>query len=341
MISYMNPWRQFATGVVLLLLLLGIGTLGYRLIEGWSFLDALYMTVTTVTTVGFREVQPMHTAGRVFTMLLILLGVGVALYILVGIVTLVVEGKLGLALGERRMRARIQALRNHYILCGFGRVGEEIGREFRDRGIPFVVVESNEESIRRTRQRGFLLVEGDAASDAVLIEAGIEHARCLLAASDSDAGNTYIILTAKAIRPDILVVARAGQPSNQQKMSRAGADRVISPYLIGGRRMALSALQPLVVDFVDTLVGGGGPGEHIIAEVMATQECGIAGCSLSDVLRGTTNANILAIHRATGEIVVGPRDSEVVDIGDRLIVMGLESDLAALAGARTERPSAS
>jgi len=341
MISYMNPWRQFATGVVLLLILLGIGTAGYRLIEGWSFLDALYMTVTTVTTVGFREVQPMHTAGRVFTMFLILLGVGVALYILVGIVTLVVEGKLGLALGERRMRARIQALRNHYILCGFGRVGEEIGKEFHDRGIPFVVVESNPESIRRVRQRGFLLVEGDAASDAVLIEAGIEHARCLLAASDSDAGNTYIILTAKAIRPDILVVARAGQPSNQQKMSRAGADRVISPYLIGGRRMALSALQPLVVDFVDTLVGGGGPGEHIIAEVVATQECGIAGCTLADVLRGTTNANILAIHRATGEIVVGPRDSEVVDIGDRLIVMGLESDLAALAGARTERPSAS
>jgi len=341
MISYMNPWRQFATGVVLLLILLGIGTAGYRLIEGWSFLDALYMTVTTVTTVGFREVQPMHTAGRVFTMFLILLGVGVALYILVGIVTLVVEGKLGLALGERRMRARIQALRNHYILCGFGRVGEEIGKEFHDRGIPFVVVESNPESIRRVRQRGFLLVEGDAASDAVLTDAGIEHARCLLAASDSDAGNTYIILTAKAIRPDILVVARAGQPSNQQKMSRAGADRVISPYLIGGRRMALSALQPLVVDFVDTLVGGGGPGEHIIAEVVATQECGIAGCTLADVLRGTTNANILAIHRATGEIVVGPRDSEVVDIGDRLIVMGLESDLAALAGARTERPSAS
>ncbi len=270
----------------------------------------------------------MHTAGRVFTMFLILLGVGVALYILVGIVTLVVEGKLGLALGERRMRARIQALRNHYILCGFGRVGEEIGREFRDRGIPFVVVESNEESIRRARQRGFLLVEGDAASDAVLIEAGIEHARCLLAASDSDAGNTYIILTAKAIRPDILVVARAGQPSNQQKMSRAGADRVISPYLIGGRRMALSALQPLVVDFVDTLVGGGGGGlgEHIIAEVVATEECGIAGCTLADVLRGATNANILAIHRATGEIVVGPRDSEVVGAGDRLIVLGRESD---------------
>jgi len=333
----MNPWRQFATGLGLLFLLLGIGTLGYMIIEGWSLLDSLYMTVTTVTTVGFREVQPLDTAGRVFTICLILLGVGVALYILVGIVTLVVEGKLGLALGERRMRARIQDLRNHYILCGFGRVGEEIGREFGERGVPFVVIESNAEAIGRARERGFLLIEGDAASDAVLIEAGIEHARCLLAASDSDAGNTYIILTAKAIRPDILVVARAGQPSNQQKMLRAGADKVTSPYLIGGRRMALSALQPLVVDFVDTLVGRGGAlGEHIIAEVVATEECGIAGCSLSDVVRGATNANILAIHRATGEVVVGPRESDVVGAGDRLIVLGRESDLAALAGAGTE-----
>jgi len=325
------------------LALVAIGVSGYMLLEGWSFFDALYQTVTAITTAGFGEVRPLDTKGRAFTLIIIGLGVIVILYVLSTIMRIVVEGELGQVFGERRMRAKIQALRNHYILCGFGRVGEEIGREFRDRGIPFVVVESNEESIRRTRQRGFLLVEGDAASDAVLIEAGIEHARCLLAASDSDAGNTYIILTAKAIRPDILVVARAGQPSNQQKMSRAGADRVISPYLIGGRRMALSALQPLVVDFVDTLVGGGGGGlgEHIIAEVVATEECGIAGCTLADVLRGATNANILAIHRATGEIVVGPRDSDVVGAGDRLIVLGRESDLAALAGARTEPVSPS
>jgi len=339
----MGAWQRLGIAGGLCAGLVAIGVSGYMLLEGWDFFDSLYQTVTAITTAGFGEIHPMDTKGRAFTLAIIGLGVLTILYVLSTIMHIVVEGELGQVFGERRMRARIQALRNHYILCGFGRVGEEIGREFGERRIPFVVVESNAEAIGRARERGFLLIEGDAASDAVLVEAGIQHARCLLAASDSDAGNTYIILTAKAIRPDILVVARAGQPSNQQKMLRAGADRVISPYLIGGRRMALSALQPLVVDFVDTLVGGGGGGmgEHIIAEVVATQECGIAGCTLADVLRGATNANILAIHRATGEVVVGPRESDVVGAGDRLIVLGRESDLAALAGAGTEPASAS
>jgi len=325
----MSAWRRLATGGALLILLLGIGAVGYMVIEGWSFLDALYMTVTTVTTVGFREVQPLGTGGRIFTIFLILLGVGVALYLLVSLVSLVLEGELGLAMGVRRMKSKIQALRNHYILCGFGRVGEEIGREFHDRGIPFVVVESNPEAIGRARERGFLLVEGDASSDAILVEAGIEHARCLLAASDSDAGNTYTVITAKAINPNILVVARAGQPANQEKMRRAGADRVISPYLIGGRRMALSALQPLVVDFVDTLVGGG-PGEQIIAELEAGEESGLAGRTLQDALQGCAGVTVLAIQKPSGQILVGPRGTAVLELGDRLIVLGEEGDLEAL-----------
>jgi len=161
----MNPWRQLELGVLLLLLLLAVGVLGYTAIEGWSAFDALYMTVITVTTVGFQEVHPLSTGGRIFTMCLVLLGVGIALYILVGVVTLIVEGELGEAWGVRRMRSQIEALRNHYILCGFGRVGEEIGREFKERQIPFVVVESNPEAIKRARQRQFLLIEGDAAMD--------------------------------------------------------------------------------------------------------------------------------------------------------------------------------
>jgi voltage-gated potassium channel len=306
------------------------------IIEGWSLLDALYMTVTTVTTVGFREVQPLGTGGRIFTIFLILLGVGVALYLLVSLVSLVLEGELGLALGVRRMRAKIQALRNHYILCGFGRVGEEIGREFRDRGIPFVVVESNPEAVGRARERGFLFIDGDASSDTVLLEAGIQHARCLLAASDSDAGNTYITLTAKAVNPDILVVARAGQPANQRKLRRAGADRVISPYLIGGRRMALSALQPLVVEFIDTLVQGGAPGEHIIAELEASEESGLAGRTLQDALEGCASVTVLAIQKPTGEIMVGPRGAAVLELGDRLIILGEEGDLEALSRPRPQ-----
>ncbi|MDI6857294.1 MAG: potassium channel family protein, partial [Dehalococcoidia bacterium] len=253
----MTAAQRLAVAAILALALTVAGVLGYMLLEGLTFFDAVYQTVTTVTTAGFGEIQPLGFAGRLLTIVLISVGVIIILFVLTTILQVVLEGELGQVLEVRRMKRKIEALRDHFILCGFGRVGEEIGREFTQRKIPFVVVESNPEAIGRARERGYLLVEGDASSDAVLLEAGIERARGLLAASDSDAGNTYITLTAKAMRPEMLVVARAGQPQNQEKLRRAGADRVISPYLIGGRRMALSALQPLVVDFVDTLVGGG------------------------------------------------------------------------------------
>lgn len=326
----MSAWRRLEFGILLLLILLTTGVVGYAAIEGWSFLDALYMTVITVATVGFQEVHPLSSGGRIFTMFLIILGVGTAFYILVGAVTLVIEGELGEAWGVRRMKAKIDALRNHYILCGFGRVGEEIGGEFKDRDIPFVVIESNPESIGRARQRNFLLIEGDASVDATLLEAGIERARGLLAASDSDSGNTYITLTAKAMNPDVLVVARAGQPANLERMRRAGADRVISPYQIGGRRMALSALQPLVLDFIDTLTGGR-PEQRIIAEFIATPESCLSGCTLEEAVIGRANVVVLAVQKADGEILVGPPNSTVVGPEDRLIVLGREADMEALA----------
>jgi voltage-gated potassium channel len=326
----MSAWRRLEFGVLLLLILLTTGVVGYAAIEDWSFLDALFMTVTTVTTVGFQEVHPLSTGGRIFTICLIISGVGTAFYILLGAVTLVIEGELGEAWGVQRMRSKIQALRDHYILCGFGRVGEEIGREFQERGISFVVVEGNPEAIGRARQRNFLLIEGDASVDSTLVEAGIAHARGLLAASDSDSGNTYITLTAKAINPKVIVVSRAGQPANIERMHRAGADRVISPYLIGGRRMALSALQPLVLDFIDTLTGGR-PEQSIIAEFIATPESCLSGCTLEQAVTGRANAVVLAIQKPKGEIVVGPPNNAVVGPEDRLIVLGREADMQALA----------
>src|SRR3990170_3438036 len=178
-------FRRTATGVVLFVGLLVFGVAGYMLIEGWSFLDAIYMTVTTVATVGFREVQPLSTGGKIFTLFLIIFGVGVALFVLTAVVQIAVEGEVGRLLGVRRMKGKIAGLSNHYILCGFGRVGEEIAREFAVRHIPFVVVESNPEALARLRPRPYLYVEGDATTDAVLTEAGIERAGGLLAASDS------------------------------------------------------------------------------------------------------------------------------------------------------------
>ena len=328
-VPLVEPERRLLIAAILLPALLVLGVTGYMLIEGWSFLDALYMTVTAVTTVGFREVQPLSDGGRVFTIFLILFGVGVAFYILTTLVATVVEGDLGLALGVRRMKGRIEAIRDHYILCGFGRVGEEIAREFADRKVPFVIVESVPESMERARKKGYLIVEGDAATDATLLEAGVERARGLLAASDSDAGNTYIVLAAKALSPRLFVVARAGQRISEERVRRAGADRVISPYSIGGRRMALSALQPLVQDFIDTLAAGR-HGEQILAEIEVTQESGLAGLTIDGCFINCPGATVLALQKRAGPIQVGPRPTSVLEVGDRLMVLGDEDDLQAL-----------
>ena len=333
----MTPMRRLAVGALLFFGLYAFGVLGYMAIEGWSFIDSLFMTAITVTTVGFEEVHPLDTGGKIFTIFVAFFGIGWAFYILLGLVDMILGGQLGLALGLRRMKGKIEALRDHYILCGFGRVGEGIARNFAGRRVPFVIVDSDPGAIERARKHDYLLVEGDATSDAVLIEAGIQRARCLLAASDSDSGNTYIVLTAKALNPRLFVVARAGQAASATPMLRAGADRVISPYRIGGRRMALSALQPLVVDFIDTLATGR-HGEQILAELEASEESGLAGMTIEGCFQTCPGATVLALQKASGAIQVGPRGNAVLEPGDRLIVLGDEADLECMSP--TPSPSA-
>jgi voltage-gated potassium channel len=240
-----------------------------------------------------------------------------------------VEGEFTQALGIRRMQRKIEALRDHFILCGYGRVGEEIAREYRGRGVPFVVIENNGEAIGRAQRDGILLIEGDATLDAVLISAGIQHARALLVASDSDAGNTFITLTAKALRPDMLVIARVGQPASEPRVERAGAERVISPYKLAGRRMALSALQPLTVDFFDVLAAGR-QGGQILAELVVSEDSQIAGQSVHDTLHRCEATALLAIQGADGQLIVGPPDGHVIKLGDRLILLSNELDIETL-----------
>jgi voltage-gated potassium channel len=317
----------------LLFALLIFGVAGYMIIEGWSFLDALFMTVTTITTVGFREVHPLGAGGRIFTIFVILFGVGVAFYLLTTVVQTVIEGELAEALGIRRMKARIDALHDHYILCGFGRVGEEIAREYIERGVPFVIVENNQEAIERAQKYSYLLIEGDATQDANLREAGIERARALMAASDSDSGNTYITLTAKAMRPDLFVVARAGQAASEPRMRRAGADRVISPYALAGRRIALSALQPLTVDFFDVLATGR-RGDQILAEIEVSDDSLIAGQNVHDAVQHCGSSTLLAVQQADGELLVGPPPAYVLRPGERLMLLSNEQDLQLLGRTR-------
>ncbi|MHB8377600.1 MAG: potassium channel family protein [Dehalococcoidia bacterium] len=335
-----DPRARLLAGLAIFAALLAAGTAGYMTIERWSFMDALFMTVTTVTTVGYREVRPLDTAGRVFTIGLVLFGVGTAFYLLTTLVALVIEGDLSAALGMTRMKGRIEQLRDHHILCGFGRVGEEIAREFDERGMAFVVVETNAAALTRANAAGFLVVEGDAASDDVLLLAGVRRAKTLLAASDSDSGNTYITLTAKALNPDVFVVARAGKPESEARARRAGADRTISPYAIGGRRMALSAIQPNIVDFMDTLSVGRNA-EQILAEVEITAGSGLFGLYVRHVLE-SSRVTVLGLRRAGGELIVGPREDVRLEAGDRLILAGLEAEITELSrksdGARPASP---
>jgi len=325
----LTPWQRLALGGTAALVLWAVGIIGYITIEGFSFLDAAYQTITAITTAGFGEINPLGDAGRVFTIVIIVVGIVVILYILTAVMQLAVEGELESLLGVRRMRGKIEALRDHYILCGFGRVGEEIARDLTARGVPLVIVDSNPEAIERVRKQNYLLVEGDATSDATLLKAGIQRARCLLAASDSDSGNTYIVLTAKALNPRLFVVARVGQPASTTPMLRAGADRVISPYSIGGRRMALSALQPLVVDFIDTLVKGH-QGEQILAELEASEESGLAGMTIEGCFQACPDTTVLALQKPSGATQVGPRGTTILELGDRLMVLGNEADLELL-----------
>jgi voltage-gated potassium channel len=205
-------------------------------------------------------------------------------------------------------------------------VGEEIARELVAREVPFVVVENNPDTFPRAAEAGFLVIEGDASRDEILMQAGVKRAKTLLAASDSDSGNTYITLTAKALNPDIFVVARAGRRDSEPLVRRAGADRVISPYALSGRRMALSSIQPNIVDFMDTLAVGRSQ-DQILAEIQVTKNSGLLGLYVRHVLE-SSQLTVLGIQRANGDLVVGPREDVRLEDGDRLMVVGSEGDVS-------------
>jgi voltage-gated potassium channel len=322
--------------VILLIVLAVTGTGGYMIIEGFSFLDAVYTTAVVLTTIGFGNTEPLDDAGRVFTILLAVIGIGAIFYTLLAVFQFLVEGELGKVLGVQRMRSQIQQLTDHYILCGFGRVGEEVAREFSDRGVQFVVIDNNEDAIERARRQNIPLLVGDGTTDPILREAGVERAACLLAASDSDAGNTFIALTAKALNPNIFVVARAAHPESQPRMLRAGADRVFSPYVTAGRQMAIAALQPTVVEFIDTLATGK-EGERVLAEIDVSAESGFAGQTIEQVLARSRSIVVLGIRRTDGQVIVGPPPAETLRQGDRVIVIGDDAELDAIQANHTHR----
>ena len=306
-----------------------LGTLGYLLL-GFSLLEAVYQTVTTVATVGFREVRPLSTAGTVFTIVLIIVGVGTVLYSLGVILEALTEGHLREYLGRRRMDTTIENLRDHVIICGHGRVGRSATEHLVATGEAVVVVDNDPARLAGLSTPHLV---GDVTDDAVLRRAGIAHARALVAALETDADTVYVTLSARAIRPDLVIVARARTPEAKDKMVLAGATRAVNPQHIGGRRMAAFALQPDVAEFLDVVMHD----ENLdfrIQQVTVAAGSPLAGHSPADLdLHGRTCALLLAVRRGPDQpFEPNPPDDAALSAGAVLIALGTPEELGALAG---------
>lgn len=306
------------------------GTLGYVLIERWSWWDSLYMTVITVTTVGYREVHPLSRAGEAFTIILLIGGVGTALYTFTLLATAVVEGGLHLRLEQRRIRRMLDTLSNHYIVCGYGRIGSVIAHEFQRQNVRFVVVERNPDRVHEIIAAGMLAVEADASREEVLRRLGIERARGLIAAVGTDAENVYAVLTARGLAPGLFIVGRAETEDASRKLLRAGANRVISPYQIGAVQMAQTALRPAVVDFV-TLATGAGNLDLAMEQIRIAAGSELAGRSLIDAnLRQRFSVIVVGIQRSGGSLEFNPPPDALMQPGDELVVLGRPANLREL-----------
>ena len=306
------------------------GTTGYVTIEGWGVWDALYMTVTTVATVGFREVHPLSRAGQGFTLLLIVSGVGTAFYTATLLATAIVEGGLHRRFERRRIERMLEGLHDHFILCGYGRIGSMIAEEFDQQKVPFVIIERSPERVQSVLLRGWLAVAADASRDEVLERVGIHRARGLIAAVGTDAENVYTVLTARVVRPDLFIVARVESDDAEPKLRRAGADRVISPYHIGATHMAQSALRPAVVDFVQLATSSG----HLdlsMEQVKIQDGSGLVGQTIVESgIRQKFGLIVVAIRRGDGTMDFNPSPESVIRAGDELVVLGRPQSVKAL-----------
>jgi len=318
----MKPVRHLRISLLVLISTIGLGTLGYALIEGWSLFDALYMTVITLATVGFREVHPLTVHGRVFTVLLIVFGASTIAYTIGSLLQFMVEGQLRSILGRKKLAKEIGKLQNHYIICGYGRIGTLISSEFRSRPVPFVVVERDPEICQRLAAEGILFVEGDATDDEALIEAGIQRARGLITVVDSETANVYITLTARGLNPDLFILARCGEEGTEKKLIRAGANKVISPYKIGATRMAWAVLRPSVVDFIDIAVGSQNL-ELQLEEIRVAPGSTLVDKTLvSSGIRRDWGIMIIAIKKSDGQMMFNPEPTTVIEAEDVLITIG-------------------
>ncbi|TAE56337.1 MAG: potassium channel protein [Nostocales cyanobacterium] len=329
--KYKRIQQELMAGAVALVVVLLIGTLWYKLVEGWSWEDAAYMTVITLATVGYGETNPLQSRGRLFTIALILMGVINLGYIVNRFTQAVVEGYFQEGIKLRQQRLLMESLSGHYIICGFSRTGRQIAKEFRSESVAFVVVDADAESVQRAQSESYTAYQGDATLDDTLLKVGVERGLCIVAALPSDAENLYTVLSAKTLNPQIRAIARASTEEAVQKLQRGGADAVISPYITGGKRMAAAALRPQILDFVDGMLSGTDRQLYMEEFLLEESACPFVGESLQRAkLRSQTGALVLAIRRSDGSLIGGPTGDTVLMSGDTLICMGTAEQLRSL-----------
>ncbi len=326
--KYRRIRKELFAGAIALGGVFLIGTLWYWLVEGWTWEDAAYMTVITLATVGFGEINPLGNRGRLFTISLILMGVVTIGYIVNRFTEALIGGYFQEGLRLRQQRLAMESLSGHYIICGCGRTGQQVALEFAAEGVLFVTVDLSIASIQAAQQLGHIAFQGDATLDETLIKVGIEKAVGLVAALPSDAENLYTVLSAKTLNPNIRAIARASNREALQKLQRAGADAVVSPYITGGKRMAAAALRPQVMDFVDGILTGGDRELYMEEYRLDPAVCPCIGQTLKEArLRSQSGALVLAIRRVDGSLIGGPTAETILMAGDLLICMGTAEQL--------------
>lgn len=311
----------------LLFAIICIGTLGYAYFESMSIFDAFYMTLITISTVGFSEIKPLSNIGRIITIFIIVSGITLLTYTLGQVFRIFLKGELLKILGRKKLEKQISELSNPFIICGYGRIGAIISQELADDGIQFVVIENDPESVVQLEKDPVLYLNMDAASEETLIKAGIMRAKGIVTAVLSDADNVFITLTAKGLRPDIFILSRASDEKNQEKMVRAGANRVVCPYLLGARRMAQILKRPTVVDFIDTATVDSPLGLRVEEAVIGT-EFNVTDKTLIDSeIRKNFGVIIAAIKKPNGDMIFNPLPTETLQAENVIVVIGKKEDI--------------
>lgn len=320
-------YKKLRVSITLLIIVLAFGTGCYYYVENMSLFDAFYMTMITISTVGFSEIKPLSPQGRIITMIIISFGITLGAYTIGMIIRVFIEGELKKSFGRRNMESKISRLKNHYIVCGFGRIGELICKELRVSNVRFVVIENDPQVIETLEDEKHLFLSMDSTSEEALIKAGIMDAKGLVTAVTHDADNVFIILTAKGLRPDIFVLSRSSDVKNEGKLIRAGASRVVSPYLIGGRRMAQMLIKPTVTDFIDIAMMNNNL-DLVMEEAKIRTRSELVGKNLIESnLRQDYGVIIVAIKKKIGGMVFNPVPTETFEAEDIIVVLGKREDM--------------